>query len=152
MSAHFAAGTSNQVVTFTAEIQSGVAEGTEVVNTARIWSVEQPQAIEATATTVVSSPEISFDNTHTLFDEVNVTIRGLNLGQANASPTPKVSLVFPAGTAVSNKIPADAVMVSEDGTQLMATFHLWAKSSHPSPQPSVCNILRWGNEPGGDQF
>ncbi len=116
-------------VGFRARIRRGVAVGTPIVNSATIQSFEQRDPQEAAATAVVGSPQISFDNTHTLFDEVNVTIRGLSLGtapsrQGDSTSEPRVSLTFPVGTAISREVPAEAVTVSDDGTQVVARFHL----------------------------
>ncbi|MCS7225340.1 MAG: DUF11 domain-containing protein, partial [Armatimonadetes bacterium] len=127
---------SERTVRFRVRVKREAAEGSEIVNTVRIRSLELSEPQEAVARVPVTSPHIYFENTHTIFDTVTVQINGLGAiptdGRRGSSPSrPRVSLLFPAGTASSEEIVADEVTESEDGRQIVASFRLLGKVVSP---------------------
>lgn len=134
-----AAGASGSV-SFQANVAPGAPHGTNLSVQVSLESSDLTEAVTAQASLWVGAAGVAFDNVHTMFNFVNVTVGGLSINREQG--TPRVWLEFPAGTAVSTEVDAEEVTVSEDGTQVTARFALMDKvlenvapklrMSHPS--------------------
>jgi hypothetical protein len=94
-------------------------------NDGSLESVDLPDSAQTEVAVWVGAPGVRFHNVYTMFNYVDVTVGGLSINREQG--TPQVWLLFPVSTATSTEIAADAVKVSEDGTQVQARFALLEK-------------------------
>ncbi|GIV19282.1 MAG: hypothetical protein KatS3mg023_1033 [Armatimonadota bacterium] len=136
---NLAAGASGSV-SFRANVAREAPSGTNLSVQVSLESSDLAETATAQVTLWVGAAGVTFDNVHTMFNFVNVTVGGLSINREQG--TPRVWLEFPAGTAVSTEVDAEEVTISEDGTQVTARFALMDKvlenvapklrMSHPS--------------------
>jgi len=117
-----------QTVTLKAKVVEGTADGTKIVNTARISSTEQTIATISSVTTTIGSPSITniSPNNGGNAGTVTVTIKGTNL-----DPSAQVKLIK-TGEA---EIIGTGITGSSAGTQLTATFDLVGRL------PGICDVV-----------
>ncbi|NSW78873.1 MAG: hypothetical protein HPY54_07545 [Chthonomonadetes bacterium] len=126
-------------VEFQAVAGSAIPDGTNLTVSASIESPDMDTVSQQVAVWV-GAAGVTFDNVHTVYNYVNVTLRGLSIDRSQGAP--RVWLEFPAGSATGFEVDAEEVTVSEDGTSVHARFALYdkvlqdvaprLKMSHPS--------------------
>ncbi len=110
-------------VALQASVSADVPQATNLAVQVRLESADLPEEATDEVAVWVGAAGVAFDNVYTLYNTVNVTIGGQNIDRAQG--VPRVSLVFPAGTATSGEIFAEEVTVSEDGSTVTARFALF---------------------------